>query len=467
MRASALVVGLSCASIAFSTLSGCSWKKLLPAEASTLPNAVAVDRAMRLCSLSEGDQPYHLILAISPPAGAISPTATLPRSPSPFARHTSPGNPESHSDYMQATVEIFWLNAITYRTEIQSAGFRQTRIVNGNVVEERNIGDYYPRWIQDFVEGILNPLPEAARLRKVPGDIPVGIQSEACISTSANKPSPGTSPDSAQLCFRNTEPRIAGVTNARRSLWFDDYSAFGSQQIPRTIVDNLQPNLLVRGHILQLEPLNPSLYPLLKATSFTPPIQLLATATVSPGAAQALLQLPATLYSFRSAAYLQQPTAQAASTDFTQPAETQPSNTQPNFEETPIYIRTDRTGRVREAYRSPSDHYGIEKAALFRAFTLRFKPLIIDGIPRQMEALLYLPKSDTLNADSPQSRPAIAPPSIARSSLGFAYSTHPSHVRPASPETQTQTPAVATALQTAGPNQATAPAPPIPDKDKQ
>lgn len=455
MRASALVVGLSCVSIAFSTLDGCSWRKLLPAEPSTLPNAVAVDRALHLCSLSEGDQPFHLILEISAPAGAISSAATLPRSSSPFARHSSP---ESGPDNMQATVEIFWLNAITYRTEIQSAGFRQTRIVNGNVVEERNIGDYYPRWIQDFVEGVLNPVPEAVSLRRVPGDIPIGLRDEACISTSGDKPSP----DSAQLCFRNAEPRIAGVTNARRSLWFDDYAPFGLQQIPRTIVDNLQPNLLVRGHILQLGPLSRRFYPLLKAASFTPPVQRLATAAVSPGGALALLQLPGAAWSLDSTPY-SQPTAQAPASDFTQAAEAQPSNTQSNVEETPIYVRTDRTGRVREAYRSPSDHYGFEKAALLRAFTLRFRPLIVNGAARQMEALLYLPKTDTVNASVAQ--PRQTPPLTGRSNLGFAYSTHPSHARPASPETHTQIPSAAAAPQTAGPDQAAAPVPPPSDKD--
>lgn len=464
MRASALVVGLSCASIICSALSGCSWKKLLPAEAPTLPNAVAVDRALRLCSLSEGDQPFHLILEISPPA--ISPAAGSLHSTPPRADH----NP------MQATVEIFWLNPITYRTEIRSPGFRQTRIVNGSVVEEHNIGDYYPRWIQDFVEGILNPVPEAARLRRVPGDLPVGLQSDACISTSANRPSP----DSAQLCFRDTEPRLAGITDARRSLWFDDYAPFGSQQIPRTIVDNLQPNLLIRGHIVELRPLSSSSYRLLKATYFTPPAQQLATAAVSPRVAEVLLQLPVTRYSARSAAYSWQPIDQGSSPELTPPsrAEASPSAAQPAVEQTPIYVRTDRTGRVREAYRSPSDHYGIEKAALVRALTLHFKPLIIDGAPRQMEALLYLPNSlpaGTLIAGSPRPRFAPAPPSpalpsptpasIVQSTPEPAYSTRPSHARPASPETQPQTPA--TAPQTSGPDQAAAPAPLPPEKDKQ
>ncbi len=370
---------------------------------------------------------------------------------------------------MQATIEIFWLNAITYRTEIRSPGFRQTRIVNGNVVEEHNSGDYYPRWIQDFLAGILNPVPEATRLRRVPGEVPIGLSSEACISTSTSD----ASPDTAQLCFRNAEPRIAGITDIHRSLWFDDYAPFGSQQIPHTIVDNLQPNLLVRGHIVRLEPLAHSFYRLLKATRFTSSQEQLATSTVSTATAQTLLQLPTALYARRYIVYIGRPTSQTPSPDLTEAAsaETASSENHPTLEQTPIYIRTDRAGRVREAYRSPSDHYGAEQAALVRAFTLHFKPLIVDGAPRQMEALVYLPADSEIdseiNARWPQSRPAQRWSSIARSNPGSADSTRPSHAHPASPETQTQTPAAATAPQIAAPDQATVPAPPPPDKQNQ
>lgn len=465
MRALAVVVGLSCASIVCSTLCGCSWRKLLPAEAPTLPNAVAVDRALRLCSLTEGDQPFHLILEISPPAGVDSPAAT----PSRYA--TARPSIDPATAQMHATIEIFWLNAITYRTEIQSPGFRQTRIVDGKAVEEHDSGGYYPRWIQDFVAGILNPIPEAAHLSRIPGEIPVGLNSEACISTPAGNPSPGTSLDSAQLCFRDAEPRIAGFTNARRSLWFDDYAPFGSQQIPRTIVDHLQPDLLLRGRIVRLEPLAQSRYPLLRAMQFTSRQAQLTTAVVSPAIAQSLLQVASARYAFRSASYQRQLASQTPPPDLTRPPahHASPSENPSAFEQTPIYIRTDRSGRVREAYRSTSDQYGVEKAALLRAFTLQFKPLIFDGAPHQMEALIYVPASDpaeggSLNDSSPRRRPVLSSPAIVQNTPGFADSTHPSHARPASPEMRAQIPSFAAAPQTARPDQPAVPPTPTPDR---
>lgn len=372
---------------------------------------------------------------------------------------------------MHATIEVFWLNAITYRTEIQSPGFRQTRIVNGRAVEEHDNGGYYPRWIQDFVAAILDPVPEASHLSHIPGEIPVGLSSEACIATPSVNPAPGSSLDYAQLCFRNAEPRIAGYTNARRSLWFDDYAPFGSQQIPHTIVDHLQPDLLLRGHIVQLEPLSQSRYPLLQATEFTSRQAQLTTAVVSPATAQSLLQLASAGYAFRAASFTRNRFAKPIPPDLTRPPvhHASPSENALTFEQTPIYIRTDRSGRVREAYRSTSDHYGVEKAALLRAFTLRFRPLIFDGAPHQMEALIYLPAtdpsdSDFVKADSPSPRPARHSSSIAQSSLGFADSTLPSHVRPASPEMRAQIPSPATVPQTAGPYQRALPSSLTPDR---
>jgi hypothetical protein len=56
-----------------------------------------------------------------------------------------------------------------------------------------------------------------------------------------------------------------------------------------------------------------------------------------------------------------------------------------------VLIRTDRTGRVREAYWDGPGGNEAQQAAIARAKALRFKPLIVDGAPRQMEATIALP----------------------------------------------------------------------------
>src|SRR5579864_8247048 len=46
-----------------------------------------------------------------------------------------------------ADVEEYWVSPEKWRRTVQSAGFTQTLIVNGNKVSEKLIGDYYPFWL--------------------------------------------------------------------------------------------------------------------------------------------------------------------------------------------------------------------------------------------------------------------------------------------------------------------------------
>jgi hypothetical protein len=271
---------------------------------------------------------------------------------------------------MHAQIEVFWLNSITYRTVIRSRYFSQTRIVNGPVIEEHDTGDFFPRWIQNFVDAILDPVPKASILRKIPGSVPIGLQSHACISNPDPSDGGGDKTTSAQICFQDAEPRIASGVDFTRSVWFDDFAPFGKQQIARTLVNDLPANILVHGQISLLEPFPKWAYPLLKAAVFTAPAVQIRTTLVSASTAASMLDIS----SGRALA----PVSLDSSRHLTSERPT-------------VYIRTDRTGRVREAYRDSSDQFGLQDTAVNRALELRFKPLVINGAPQQMEAPLVLP----------------------------------------------------------------------------
>jgi hypothetical protein len=290
---------------------------------------------------------------------------------------------------MHAQVELYWLNALTYRTVIYSRSFSQTRIVNAGVVEEHNTGDFYPRWIQNFVDALLDPVPRAASLRRQPGSVPVSRQSHACIS------SPAGELTSSQVCFQDAEPRLASGTDFTRYVSFDDFAPFGSQQIPRTLINDLPANFLVRGRITLLEPLPRTAYRLLKAREYTQPAQQIRTTLVSKFTALALLDpdpaarfFRAQTHSYKSLiSYSHLGSNAQAGLEKPAPAG-DPGSPQTHIV---VYVRTDRTGRVREAYRDSADIYGLHNAAVARALTLRFKPLLVNGVPQQMEAPLELP----------------------------------------------------------------------------
>jgi hypothetical protein len=374
MRRTAFHFGLSFAFAATITLCGCSPDKLdklnrlnklasidkfLPSGANTLANKEAFDRALHLNSLTEGDQPFHLVLEITPPPDATK---------------------------MRAEVEIFWLNQITYRTVIRSQDFTQTRVVNGRVVEEHDTGTFYPRWIQNFVDALLDPAPKASSLRMLPGTIPIGPTARACISNPVATPDspdavlaassetgPSADPDetaTAQVCFEGAGPRLSSGLTFTRYVSFDDFEPFGSQQIPRTLVNDLPVNLLVRGRITRLEPLRPADQALLKAREFTLPAKQIRTTLVSRQTAESLLESDVG--------------------PITGNAMQIPERQKPGAPRT-VYIRTDRTGKVREAYRNPTDHFNLQDAAVSRALMLKFKPLIVNGAPQQLEAPISIP----------------------------------------------------------------------------
>jgi len=344
MRRVAVVTGLSCVSIAFFALCGChsesSWKELFPNQVETLPNSVALDRALRLCSLTEGEQPFHLILDISPPANAPA---------------------------MRAQVEVFWLNRNTYRTVIRSAAFTQTRIVNGEVVEEHDTGNFYPRWIENFVDAILDPVPKVSELRKVPGAIPIDPLSQACISNTSD-PIP-----SAQACFAGTEPKLTSGRDPTRYVSFDNFELFGDRQIARTLVNVLPENTLVRARIVFLVPLDQSDYKLVKAHEFTLPEKRIQTTLLPAATAESMIDS----LTFKGKPPLP-PTLPGSQTDG--PVK--------------VYIRTDITGKVREAYLDNSSNLSLQEsgsdAAVTRALALKFKPLVVDGVPQQMESTITL-----------------------------------------------------------------------------
>jgi hypothetical protein len=61
------------------------------------------------------------------------------------------------SEY-RAQIEEYWVSPEKWRRTIDSPSFSQTTIVNGDKVSEKDTGDYFPWWLNDFVTAIFDPL---------------------------------------------------------------------------------------------------------------------------------------------------------------------------------------------------------------------------------------------------------------------------------------------------------------------
>lgn len=66
-----------------------------------------------------------------------------------------------------------------------------------------------------------------------------------------------------------------------------------------------------------------------------------------------------------------------------------------------VYARTDRTGQVRETAKHNSDQPGLEDFGMEQELRYKFKPLVVDGVARQMEMPLVLHFSTTMGDPIP------------------------------------------------------------------
>ena len=122
-----------------------------------IPPDEAIERAMETSSLTYHGAPFLAVMTISKPS-------------------------EKNSPY-EGTVEAYWADATHYRVTVNSRSFQQTRIVNGDAVEEQDVGDFYPGWLRNYALALLDPLHRAPLLRERTGFVAVGEgQMRSCLS---------------------------------------------------------------------------------------------------------------------------------------------------------------------------------------------------------------------------------------------------------------------------------------------
>jgi hypothetical protein len=159
------------------------------------------------------------------------------------------------SDY-RAKVEEYWVSPEKWQRKIESPGFSQTMVVNGNKVLEQDSGDYFPWWLKDLVTAMFDPLS------------PI-VGPEYVVSPAAKAWDPRTSQvssvcttvqdttDRVSLCF---DPRRNLVTNVFSmktgyGAEFKDFKAFGKKQIPRQIVFEPEPGTKIQATVTELDEL--------------------------------------------------------------------------------------------------------------------------------------------------------------------------------------------------------------------
>lgn len=334
-------------------------------------NEHLLKQALRESVLVEGKHPFHLVVAIAPEAMERMHQRVVPAS-------------------MTGTMEVFWAGPGRYKLVLDTPSFKQTKTVDRGRVEEQDEGDFYPRWLDNFVKALLEPVPEkqlpkllqarmtgGGRIMVQRSDKPWDPEARnymitqpamampRCLETS-DRPGGITEETSvARVCFDAQYPWLESTLDFTRYVSFKDYERFGKQMVPRTWSDDIPENLFVGGKVTTLKKLSKAEKAGIRVTTPTAESGQIRTVFLSrKEIGDQVESIPA----------------------FEWPAE----DTEVLEGWMIVYVRTDRTGKIREAYWDSSDNYKLQDAGVELALKSKLKPMEVDGSPVQMEGPLVL-----------------------------------------------------------------------------
>ncbi|HEY4010636.1 MAG TPA: hypothetical protein VGM11_10830, partial [Acidobacteriaceae bacterium] len=300
----------------------------------------ALDRVLNKNVLTHDGKPFHAVLDL----------------------HEEKGDPA----YM-GRVELIWAGERRYKLILTSRDFDQTLIVNGDQIEERDRGEFYPGWLNNFVTALLNPMPRLQDLRGQNRSVAIGPQmSYSCVKRE-DRPNGITNDLTwAEVCFSGDAPTLQFDMDFTYNMEFHDFGRFGKKEIARRYISGEADHARIDGTLTTLEELKSPDPALFTIAHPTPSADRILTTLVSTRQEEAMV-------------------------------ESRPQDVHwPNPHEGPlsgymiVQAITDRTGQVRETSKHNSDNAEMESYGRLVALQYKFHPLMVDGVAQQMEIPLVL-----------------------------------------------------------------------------
>ena len=332
-----------------------------------------------ICSAKDEPRPKNVAEAMEH-AAKIS-QLTYPGS-TPFHLKATIAELDSPDSDYKAEIEEYWLAPGKWRRTIKTPEFSQTMIVNGQEISEQNQGDYYPFWLRNFVTAIFDLAPADIRQMKTPIPDLAAFQAER----SKNLPPAlrGLRLDTGGSCFKVTQS--VGIPPAQNSIFtiicfqnppwllmsvispsfyadFTDFKPFKDKQVARKISNNPEPGTKIEANITELKELKNPDPAIFAVQSSTPMEGRITTARVSEEAARGQLE--------SSPNIAWEPVRDGKLTGTLS-----------------LVVIVDKEGHVRETWPLNSDNPFPEDQARKAVAEWKFKPLVMDGVPAQMETIL-------------------------------------------------------------------------------
>jgi hypothetical protein len=265
-----------------------------------------------------------------------------------------------------ADVEEYWVSPEKWRRTVQSSGFSQTLIVNGDKVSEKLTGDYYPFWLHDLVTALFDPLPMVDQLKLMQGQLEIpedSAKSNSCVNmqfkvgtASAQNSVP------AAFCFGGKGGLLQAVNAPGYKAQFDSYLPFKKKMAARTIKAEFAPGLVLAAKVIELAEFPKPDEKLFTIEAITPSSEQMKTIQVTENTTRALaLDTPPIVW----------PPVREGKTEGVMS----------------VYVSVDRSGHVREVWPLVSNNLELNDAAREQLLHWQYKPYN-NGGPSQMEAVL-------------------------------------------------------------------------------
>lgn len=269
----------------------------------------------------------------------------------------------------EGLITVDWASPSRYRVEVRSPKFHQVKTVDGDKIQEQNEGDFYPGWLHSFVTALLDPLFVKPLLLDPKASLGSSRSSNGTTVTlcvNRNDSHDGIRDDMvwSGACFTN-EGVLQNAYNFESWMDFSDQKGFAGKKIARTYSKSSGSDQEINGKLTSLQELRTGEIDAIRVTQATPPDQRIGFAFISTKAEEARLE---------AAKPFDWPTVREGKT------------------EGYMIVRalTDVTGQVRETSKYNSDNPGLEEAGRQAALGYKFKPLLIDGVPAEIDMPLVL-----------------------------------------------------------------------------
>lgn len=264
----------------------------------------------------------------------------------------SPYRPGIEPAYLTGTIEIWWVSPTQWKREIRTPQFHQFAIMNDGKEWQQNDGDYFPEWLREITDDLLNPVPDLDRVLDESG----GASNWQSFSTDGSvRKSVGCGLSASGLLTFGTCTGWGGE--------FSDFEEFGNRIIARTI-NGGDPQATARINVL--ETLDPT------SVSLTPPPDIPS----SPLIHTVMLDEVALRKNLEPGPPPQWPAIQDGPLDGLL---------------TTTYVLVDRIGAVRDVGMILSDNPKLNDAAKQFISGLHFKPFVVDGQPVQVVSRITMP----------------------------------------------------------------------------